>query len=520
MRYGFVLDQRKCIGCHACTVACKSENEVPLGSFRTWVKYVEKGTFPNTRRHFAVLRCNHCDDAPCIEICPTRALFKRADGIVDFASERCIGCKSCMQACPYDAIYIDPNTHTAAKCHYCAHRVEVGLEPACVVVCPVQAIIPGDLDDPDSAIAQLVSRETVRVRRPEQGTKPKVFYVGADEVTLTPGAVKQPSTYMWAEVGPHDADLEPKGAPAHMDMALNIGPLAPAMTVYDVAHPKPWDWLIGAYLCTKAIAAGALIVAALALALGMGGGPASALLNVVAPGLGLAFIAITGALLIGDLKRPERFWRVLFTPNWTSWLVWGSYIIVVFTIVGLMWLVGGLIGSQIPPLLFVLGALLGAATAGYSAFLFGQAEGRDFWQSPLLLWQLLAHAVVGGAAALLVGATIMGIAELPTFNQARQALVWTLVGGLAVAFFFLLSELYTLHANDHVAAAADILKKGPLALRFWVLVVGLGTVVPLVLLAFTSNVAVVVALASVLALVGIWVYEDLWVRAGQSVPIS
>jgi len=134
MRYGFVIDQRKCIGCHACTVACKEENQVPLGVNRTWVKYIEKGTFPDTRRYFSVMRCNHCDNAPCVTICPTVALYRRPDGIVDFDGERCIGCKSCMQACPYDALYIDPETQTAAKCHYCAHRVEVGLEPACVIV--------------------------------------------------------------------------------------------------------------------------------------------------------------------------------------------------------------------------------------------------------------------------------------------------------------------------------------------------------------------------------------------------
>ena len=90
--YGFLIDQRKCIGCHACTVACKMENEVPVGSFRTWVKYIEKGEFPNTRRYFSVMRCNHCADAPCVTICPTKALYTRDDGIVDFDNGRCIGC--------------------------------------------------------------------------------------------------------------------------------------------------------------------------------------------------------------------------------------------------------------------------------------------------------------------------------------------------------------------------------------------------------------------------------------------
>lgn len=140
--------------------------------YRTWVKYIEKGTFPDARRYFSVFRCNHCDDAPCVTICPTLALVRRPDGIVDFDGERCIGCKSCMQACPYDALYIDPTTQTAAKCNYCAHRLEVGLEPACVIVCPTQAIVTGDLDDPRGEIARLVATEPVQVRKPEQGPAP------------------------------------------------------------------------------------------------------------------------------------------------------------------------------------------------------------------------------------------------------------------------------------------------------------------------------------------------------------
>ena len=94
MQLGFVIDHSRCIGCHACTVACKSENDVPLGSFRTWVKYTEAGEFPEVRRGFSVLRCNQCSEAPCVEICPTSALQKRDDGIVDLNPDRCIGCKS------------------------------------------------------------------------------------------------------------------------------------------------------------------------------------------------------------------------------------------------------------------------------------------------------------------------------------------------------------------------------------------------------------------------------------------
>ena len=140
-RYGFVIDQDSCIGCHACTVACKSEHDVPLGVNRTWVKYVETGSFPHVSRHFSVMRCNQCEDAPCMAICPTNALFRASNGVVDFDDGNCIGCKGCMNACPYDAIYINPATNTANKCNFCNHRIETGLEPSCVIVCPTHAII-------------------------------------------------------------------------------------------------------------------------------------------------------------------------------------------------------------------------------------------------------------------------------------------------------------------------------------------------------------------------------------------
>jgi ferredoxin len=94
MQYGFLIDHRRCIGCHACTVACKAENDVPVGDFRTWVKYQEKGVFPAIKRHFAVLRCNHCTSAPCVTICPVNALEKRKDGIVDLDRDACIGCRA------------------------------------------------------------------------------------------------------------------------------------------------------------------------------------------------------------------------------------------------------------------------------------------------------------------------------------------------------------------------------------------------------------------------------------------
>ena len=105
-------DAAKCIGCHACTIACKAEHEIPVGVNRCWVKTVEKGTFPDTQRLFFPVLCNQCVEAPCVNICPTSALYKRRDGIVDLNGAACIGCRACMVACPYDQLFIDPNTRT------------------------------------------------------------------------------------------------------------------------------------------------------------------------------------------------------------------------------------------------------------------------------------------------------------------------------------------------------------------------------------------------------------------------
>ena len=165
--YGFAIDLRKCIGCHACTIACKAEHEIPVGVNRCWVKTVEKGTFPDTRRFFLPVLCNQCDEAPCVSICPTNALFKRRDGIVDLHGDSCIGCRACMVACPYDQLFIDPNTHTAEKCNFCANRVENELLPACVSVCPTECRIFGDLDDPTSEVAQ--DRADGGDQRPQAG---------------------------------------------------------------------------------------------------------------------------------------------------------------------------------------------------------------------------------------------------------------------------------------------------------------------------------------------------------------
>lgn len=507
MRYGFVLDQNRCIGCHACTVACKEENNVPLGTFRTWVKYVEKGHFPDTSRHFAVLRCNHCDNAPCIEICPTSALFRRNNGIVDFDRDACIGCKACMQACPYDALYIDPATDTAAKCNFCAHRVEVGLEPACVIVCPEQAIITGDLDDPASRIAKLVAKKEVQVRKPEQGTQPKVFYLGADAATLTPSMTQAESQQMWSTPTAAEADFARSQARDHNPVD------AMARTVYDTPKNRaPWGWKVAAYLWTKSIAAGVMMVAALSAILG---DQAELLFGGVAPCIALDFIALTSFFLIFDLKRPSRFYYILLRPNWHSWLVWGSLALMLFSALCAAWLGAYVFGwerslhSMAWPMLLAAGA-----AAGYSAFLFGQAEGRDFWQSPLLLPQLLVAALVAGAATLAVPEALFA-SPVPWYLPVLRN--WLSLGIILHAVL-LAGELLVPHAQVDSAKAARMLIRGVWAPPFWLGVVVAGHVLPVVLLRFSGSAPTVAA--SLLALAGLYIYEHLWIKAGQAPPLS
>jgi len=181
VQYAMVIDTRRCIGCHACTVACKSENDVALGNNRCWVEYTEKGTFPNVDRSFLPRLCNHCTEPACVAVCPTGATFKREeDGIVEIDPEVCIGCKYCIQACPYDARYLNEETGAADKCDFCLHRVSQGYVPSCVNTCQGRARIFGDINDPNSEVSQLLAKNAYTVLLKGQGTQPNVYYIDAD----------------------------------------------------------------------------------------------------------------------------------------------------------------------------------------------------------------------------------------------------------------------------------------------------------------------------------------------------
>lgn len=469
-----MIDNRRCIGCHACSVACKVEHEVPLGVARTWVKYIEKGVFPETRRTFTVTRCNHCDDAPCIEICPTNSLFRRKDGIVDFDPRRCIGCKGCMQACPYDALYMDPASHTAAKCNFCAHKVEVGLEPPCVTVCPTQAIVAGDLEDASSRVAHIVGRVPVQVRKPEKGTRPKLFYVEADVAALVPTSAPPESEYMWSQ------------SPQPLALPLTEEAGAPRRA-YGVReqHRNSWGLRVSAYLWTKSLAAGAYVVPALVALMErqpLEQGPIA---------VALLFLAITGVLLVVDLGRPARFLFTLTKPQWRSWLTRGAYILSAFgTALAAQWTWIRL-GGDVPRWVLSLTILLGLAAAGYTAFLFGQAKGRDLWQSPLLGPHLLVQALVAGAV----------------LYSPSWLMLLLPINGLFVA-----AEVFSRHPTEDAHEAARLIQEDP---RFTTGVLVIGHLLPLGLLWGSPFPGM---LPRILAVVGLLFWEHLYVQAPQRIP--
>ena len=502
-QYAFVLDQSRCIGCHACTVACKVEHGVELGVFRTWVKYVERGEFPDTRRHFAVLRCNHCTDAPCVEICPVTALYRREDGIVDFDPQRCIGCKACLNACPYDALHIDPRSQTAAKCNFCAHRVDVGLKPSCEVVCPVGAIVSGDAEDPESEVSRLLGTAPTQVRAPEQGTRPNVHYIGADSAALDPLRVSG-DAYLMTEMSPSQAE---KLAPLAAD--------AEARATGDISHPPPWGWKVSSYFLSKGIAAGAMMLAVLLLVVGARG---SGLADVVPGILALAGIAVTGLFLVWDLKQPRRFMYLFTRPQWRSWLARGAQVINLAAVVALVWTIAAIadlhgLRDALRWAMVPAGALL----AGYTALLFGQCEGRDLWQSPLLLAHTLVNALLAGAGALAIAGVIVAAPA-----DVHRALAWSLLLGAAVSAALVAQDTFGRHPTAQAERAARNLWRDRFAARFWT-----GVATGLALPAVCAGVYLVggagmglLAAGGVGALVGLWLYEDAWVRAGQSVPLS
>jgi len=175
-RYAMTVDTRRCVGCHACVLACKAENNLPEDGFRDWVVMETEGVFPNLRQEIRSERCNHCEHPPCVSACPTGASHVNEGGTVLVTEAKCTGCKACIASCPYDARYVTPAGYVD-KCTFCLHRVQNGRTTACATVCPTKAIVFGDLNDPDSEVSRLLSKREHKVLQPERGLGPKVFFL-------------------------------------------------------------------------------------------------------------------------------------------------------------------------------------------------------------------------------------------------------------------------------------------------------------------------------------------------------
>ena len=543
--YGFLIDQSKCIGCHACSTACKSENQVPLGVNRTWVKYVETGAYPDVRRRFQVTRCNHCANPPCVRICPVTAMYQRSDGIVEFDPSICIGCKSCMQACPYDSIYLDPETNTAAKCTFCAHRLVVGLEPACVVVCPEHAILAGDLNDPASEISRKLSTAQATVRKPEQGTGPKLFYINGNDWSLHPTASPANESYMWADkiteqntstyelpVFPSSTKTSNSGTPLRtpqeqgrpLNGPIQIGGrVAEQMvqTAYNAQHKIQWHWELPSYLVTKNIAGGLFML--LSLGAGLGMFTFDSLTFLAAGFTAMVFMLITTILLIKDLSQPKRFLNILLRPQWKSWVARGAYIMVAFTgVAGLWWLLEGAAQVRILPIEtvatvrpfaawivfpFALGVVI------YTAFLLGQAEGRDMWQNNLLPFQLFAQSMMVASGVFLI---VNLFVSFPT--DLHALLVGLFPTSIAINLLLTLAGKFNSFASEVAMLAHREMTHGKFRNHYWLGGITLGHLIPLALFFAFSAFALPVAVAC--SVVGLFFYEYAFVMAPQYIPNS
>jgi len=446
-----------------------------------------------------------------------------------------------MQACPYDALYIDPETHTAAKCNYCAHRVDVGLEPACVNVCPEEAIISGDMHDPNSKITQLLSRQQVKVRKPEKGTVPNLFYIDADDASLNPTATEKSDAYFWSSqsmgVG-HFAKEAEKMAFSNGDLvdalmkkeandtAGQIAQNGPAKSVdvlmgkkatrtYDVADKGIlWGWEVSGYVWTKAISAGAFLVPFLAWAFGLA--EVSPMVLWLGLGLGVFFLMATGVLLIMDLDQPKRFLYVLLRPQWKSWLVKGGYAITIYGgLLSLLAVVNWFSWTAIETPMMWLTAITAVVVAVYTAFLFAQAKGRDFWQSPTLAIHMLVHSFMAGAA-------IFGILSLFVENGTNWLpfLKYVMLVGVVVNLFTMLMELTMTHPTNDAKRTVDMIVRGRYKNKFWMGVLFLGNFIPMLILFFGGGSAAMLAAAGAAVLIGIWFTEDIWVEAPQRIPLS
>ncbi len=447
-----------------------------------------------------------------------------------------------MQACPYDALYIDPETNTAAKCNYCSHRTDIGLEPACVNVCPEHAIISGDMEDPNSEISKLIAGQQVQTRKPEKGTKPNVYYINGDEASLNPSATERSNSYIWGSqstgVGhfskyaerltegkdliemiqdlngskPSSKEATYGGSDERKRQVEVIMGSANAKRVYDTPDKGVlWGWEVSAYVLTKAISAGIFLVLALGKLFGLYFHESTAMgVGIVS----LVFLLLTGILLIMDLDRPDRFIYVLLRPHWGSWLVRGGYSITIFGGMVTTWLVGIYFDIQLlEEIGFWMGFLSAILVAIYTAFLFAQAKGRDFWQSPSMVFHMFIHSLMAGSASVIF-LNLFDPVGTEFITLARNIMMMSIIANVVV----MMIEVSITHPTDDAKTAVRMIVNGRYASLFWGVVIVLTNIVPLGLLYGGGD--SLMALSGLLVVIGIYVTEKIWVEAPQRISLT
>lgn len=396
------------------------------------------------------------------------------------------------------------------------------------------------MEDPTTEISQLLSREQVTVRKPEKGTNPNLFYIDGDFSSLNPEATDKSGDFLWNSqargVG-HFAKAAEKMVNSNDDVNLLQMSINNEMQAaykrkdsenpnyIDVLNGKArrtpdkgilWGWEVSAYVMTKAISAGAFLIPFLAMLLGY---EVSDTTKLWSAGISLVFLSLTGLFLVMDLDRPDRFLNVLLRPQWKSWLVKGGYIITIFGLLATVW--GAMTYFEIrtgETVLLWITAFFAIMLAIYTAFLFAQAKGRDFWQSPSLALHMLVHSVMAGAA-------IFALVTLFTdLNSWIGLLKMTLVIALVVNLFTMITELTMTHPSTAAHTVVLMITKGRYKNLFWMVVVVLGNVLPLVLLSFRgieeSLGSMVLIISAVLVLIGIYATEKIWIEAPQRIPLA
>jgi formate-dependent nitrite reductase membrane component NrfD len=371
------------------------------------------------------------------------------------------------------------------------------------------------MNDTDSYVSQIINRDAVAVRRPEKETLPKLFYKGAHQATLDPLAAQRPEggLFMWSEqqVGPSQVV---SGNPNFNNSS------AAALLSYDVAHAIPWDWKVSLYTWTKGIAAGVYLVAALLVLFGFLSVNNSIWLWAT-PTISGVFLAITGGLLIWDLEHPERFYLIFSRPQWRSWLVKGAFIIAGYSLVLALHFIGSWLGSSsLQTWLMIVGIPLSVLTAIYTAYLFAQAKARDLWQNPLLPPHLLVQSLLLGGAALLP--MVMWFEPDSRFLPAViTPLLWVLAITSLLHVLMVWGEVSLTHATAHAHLAVWEMVNGRYKRDFWIGIVlsFVGGLLPW--LALFGVVSTSLGIAAVpMAMIGLMLYENAYVQAGQSVPLA